>query len=300
MREAIESALGQTYENCEVIVINDGSNDEGKTHKIAINYGDRIRYFLKENGGVSSALNAGIAIMKGEYFSWLSHDDVYYPEKIEKQVHDLMKNKAESNNVLSLCDWNRVDKDLKPISRQGKRKRNYNQILDGTEVLEMLFKEGTFNGCALLIPKEVFNKCGLFDTSLRFNQDSFMWCKIFLSGYRLVCTQNLGVLQRMHDSQLTQTGQSIFHRDCLYMSETLIPALLAISSTENNLLLYYAFYNAKHNNALVVSNALAVSKTINLIGWHDRLKVRIILLYGKARPSLRKLYYRVFIERKSF
>ena len=85
LREAIDSALEQTYRNTEVIVVNDGSTDGGETEDIAISYGDRIRYFTKENGGISTALNLGIQAMSGEYFSWLSHDDVYYPHKIEKQ-----------------------------------------------------------------------------------------------------------------------------------------------------------------------------------------------------------------------
>jgi len=91
LREAIDSALAQTYSNVEVLVINDGSNDNGETETIALSYGDKIRYFCKENGGVATALNLGIACMKGDYFSWLSHDDLYYPEKIMMQVGVLAK-----------------------------------------------------------------------------------------------------------------------------------------------------------------------------------------------------------------
>ena len=91
MREAIDSALAQTYRNIEVIVVNDGSRDDGATDAIARSYGDRIRYIPKENGGSSSALNTGIRNMKGDWFSWLSHDDLYAPEKVEKQVELLNK-----------------------------------------------------------------------------------------------------------------------------------------------------------------------------------------------------------------
>ena len=86
LREAIDSALGQTYSNCEIIVVNDGSNDNGETEKMALAFGDKIRYFSKGNGGVSTALNLGINNMRGDYFSWLSHDDLYTTEKIEKNV----------------------------------------------------------------------------------------------------------------------------------------------------------------------------------------------------------------------
>ena len=89
LREAIDSALSQTYSNIEIIVVNDGSNDKGETRNIALSYGDKIRYFEKENGGVSSALNLGIREMTGEYFSWLSHDDSYKPQKIENSIRYL-------------------------------------------------------------------------------------------------------------------------------------------------------------------------------------------------------------------
>lgn len=82
LEESINSALAQTYRNIEVIVVNDGSTDGGATERIALSYGDRIRYFYKENGGVSTALNLGLEKMKGEWFSWLSHDDLYLPEKL--------------------------------------------------------------------------------------------------------------------------------------------------------------------------------------------------------------------------
>ena len=91
LKDAIDSALRQTYKNIEVIVVNDGSTDNGGTEGIALSYGDKIRYFKKENGGVASALNHGIKEMRGEYFSWLSHDDVYNDNKIEEQINFLKK-----------------------------------------------------------------------------------------------------------------------------------------------------------------------------------------------------------------
>ena len=86
VREAIDSALAQTYDNIEIIVVNDGSSDGGRTEEICLAYGDKIRYFSKPNGGVASALNLAVREMTGEYFSWLSHDDLYYPQKNRKAI----------------------------------------------------------------------------------------------------------------------------------------------------------------------------------------------------------------------
>src|SRR5262245_28831390 len=86
LAHAIDSALAQTYPAIEVVVVNDGSSDGGATEAVARVYGDRIRYFAKPNGHVASALNFGIREMRGAFFSWLSHDDLYFPEKVEAQM----------------------------------------------------------------------------------------------------------------------------------------------------------------------------------------------------------------------
>ena len=75
LREAVDSALQQTYGRTEVIVVDDGSDDGGRTDAIIRSYGDRVRRFRKPNGGVSTALNHGLREMTGEWFAWLSHDD---------------------------------------------------------------------------------------------------------------------------------------------------------------------------------------------------------------------------------
>ncbi len=97
--EAIESALAQTYKNIEIIVVNDGSTDN--TEKII------EKYIKKTNGGVSTALNEGIKNMTGDYLSWLSHDDLYLPNKIEEQIKFLFNLKEK--DVILYCNSALID-----------------------------------------------------------------------------------------------------------------------------------------------------------------------------------------------
>jgi glycosyltransferase involved in cell wall biosynthesis len=81
--QAIESALSQTHPNVEVIVVNDGSCRH--TEQLTP-YRDRIRIIDKANGGTATALNAGLRAASGAYWTWLSSDDLYHPEKVARQL----------------------------------------------------------------------------------------------------------------------------------------------------------------------------------------------------------------------
>jgi glycosyltransferase involved in cell wall biosynthesis len=84
VRNAIESALAQTFSDLEVIVVDDGSSD-GTGQMLGEVYGDRIRYLAQANQGVSGAWNRGIAEARGEWIGFLASDDIWEKEKLEWQ-----------------------------------------------------------------------------------------------------------------------------------------------------------------------------------------------------------------------
>jgi GT2 family glycosyltransferase len=83
----IESVLGQSYRNVEVVVVDDGSTDHTR-EQLAKDYGkdERVRYFHKTNGGPASARNAGFSHARGEYVALLDSDDTWYPWKLSLQI----------------------------------------------------------------------------------------------------------------------------------------------------------------------------------------------------------------------
>jgi glycosyltransferase involved in cell wall biosynthesis len=193
LRQAIESALAQSWKNAEVLVVNDGSRDDGQTRAIARSYGDRIRYFEKVNGGVATALNLGIEQMRGDYFSWLSHDDVYRPDKVERQVLALAGKPA---GTVAYCDFATIDahgKVLNPhcaVSPRGEH---------GMRVM-LAFGRETVHGCGLLIPAGLFEAIGRFDPEQRYTQDYDLWFR-FAEQVPFVHIAEPLVGSRQHEGQ---------------------------------------------------------------------------------------------------
>ncbi|MBB6732240.1 glycosyltransferase [Cohnella zeiphila] len=211
MREAIDSALAQTYPNIEVIIVNDGSKDEGETERIALSYGDRIRYLHKNNGGVATALNYAIEEMKGDYFSWLSHDDLYYPQKVEKQIEALQNSGNERSIVLSDVDFMETD----VVTTQLKLSNMHTVEQLQNSVFPVI--EGLIHGCSLLIHKSHFERVGQFDESLITTQDYDLWFRMFRYERLLYVPESL-IIGRLHPDQGSRTiPQHQTERNQLYI-----------------------------------------------------------------------------------
>lgn len=294
MSEAIDSALNQTYKNIEIIVVNDGSNDNGKTEEIALSYGDKIRYIKKDNGGVSSALNTGIKNMKGDYFSWLSHDDVYEPTKIENQI--CLLNNLKDDNLLAYCSSDYCDSKSNVFTRSAINIQD--TILNSCEALKYMIIKGAA-GCSFLIPKKVFENVGLFDEKLRYCQDIFMWWNIFLNDYSLVMSSSIGVHYRIHEQQVSHRLPDMYHTEALQIAEMIIPVFAEKSTKNNNYLYYYARGEALHGNKKVFSLCMSKANEKKLFSVFNKISLGFTYCYGHIRPVIRKVYYRFFRKIKT-
>src|SRR5690606_38526720 len=143
------------------------------TENIAISFLPKIKYFHKKNGGVSSALNFGIKHMKGEYFSWLSHDDLYDKNKIQFQINLLKKMPSKdyiiySNSLIINSKGIKVSKHNSGIKKD---------LSDGNYMFKQLLSGKNLNGCSLLIPRKVFAEVGMFNEEFKYIQDWDMWIR---------------------------------------------------------------------------------------------------------------------------
>ena len=162
--DSIKSVLNQSYKNLEVIVVDDGSEDNTKQEidKIKDN---RIKYIkLKKNYGASTARNIGIKIAVGQYISFQDSDDFLYPYKLEKQMINIINKKSNLDFCKIKVIFNSSYNLFYPNERQEK------SILKGN-IFKELISRGNFISTQSILVKSNFIRKYYFDTNLPRLQD---------------------------------------------------------------------------------------------------------------------------------
>ncbi|MEW9700289.1 glycosyltransferase [Paenibacillus sp. SI8] len=165
---SIVSALSQTYPNIEIIVVDDGSTQ----HQEKINpFLTRVHYLGKANGGTASALNHGIRMASGEYIAWLSSDDMFYPDKVERQLRFMLS----EHSAISFTAFDEIDAYNNVTGRHvGVQFANYPAFVRSFVSCDPI------NGCTVMMKKELFSYIGLFDEGLPYTQDYDLWIRTLL------------------------------------------------------------------------------------------------------------------------
>jgi glycosyltransferase involved in cell wall biosynthesis len=189
LQDSIESVLGQTYKNFELIIVDDGSTDD--TDKLCKMYAAdmRVKYFLQDNSGVATARNNGIKFSAGDYICFLDDDDVWLENKLEKQVEFYEK----ANKRVGLCYTG-----LEIIDKTGRRtgavQANH---ADGDVFTQMLCENLVNCTSSVMIPRYVFSRVGLFKKHLSYAEDYDLWLRI-AKKYFLYSIDEVLVLYREH------------------------------------------------------------------------------------------------------
>ena len=193
IEEALDSCLNQTYDNFEILVLDDGSSDNSVSiiKKYADKFPKKIKFFQQQNSGVAKTLNKLINLSRGKYLSLMASDDILYPTKLEKQVAVFNKDIEEKVGfVYSYADQINMNKfryrvDELTIGIRGK-------------IIKELFENGVFfSPVSNLIRKSAILECGMFKVGRPYCDDYQLYMEIALK-YEFDFVPEKLVARRIH------------------------------------------------------------------------------------------------------
>lgn len=200
LEEALASVLSQTYTNYEIIVADDGSNDD--TAARLERYGNRIKVLrLSHSGRPSVARNAAIRAATGKYLAFLDSDDAWMPEDLERQVGLL---EQHSSFVMSYCDAVFVGQNGEEITRQSKIERLRRGRVFGDLLL------GNFIPLPTVVARrEKVVEAGAFAEWLTMGEDWHLWLKLSAGGEVGFVSAPLCRI-RLHENAITKNRMLLF------------------------------------------------------------------------------------------
>ena len=188
----IDSVLGQTYQNLEVIVVDDGSTD--KTVQIIAEYNsDRIKIYSQINSGAASARNHGVQKASGEWIAFIDSDDIWSTDKLQKQLEHC-----------SDYQWSHTDSYfLGDIYEKNTRVSDLSEKHSG-DIFTRLLIENFIGTSCVVIKKAIFQEIGGFSTSYRALQDWELWIRV-ASKYDICYCEEPLVYYRVHSASTSRS-----------------------------------------------------------------------------------------------
>ena len=222
LSNAIESVLTQSYQNFELLIIDDGSTDNTKKTCSSYLESDRVRYIYQENSGLSAARNTGIRASSGEFLCFLDDDDVWKPEKLQKQLEFIQNRLSEVNNWGLIFTW------LELIDEQGEVISYRGHHQEGRLYRSLLFGNTVDAPSSVLVRREVFDNVGLFDEFFENCQDWDMWLRIS-KEYMIFPVKEYLVQHREHRNRISFDNEKIFLYENAVIEKALATAPADIS-----------------------------------------------------------------------
>ncbi len=193
--QSVLSVLNQTYKNLELLIIDDASSDDTYFSIFHLIDNRKVCYYLlNENRGVSFARNYGVKKAKGEFIAFLDSDDLWLPEKLEKQI------KYMSENNFKICQtdeiWIRNNRFVNPKAKHKK--------IEGDIFLKSL-QLCIVSPSAVVIHREIFQNIGTFDENMLACEDYDLWLRVSLKYKVGLLNEKLIIKRGGHDDQLSKT-----------------------------------------------------------------------------------------------
>lgn len=199
---AIQSALDQSHNDHDVVVVDDGSKDHTREF-LSERFGQRISYHYKENGGVSSARNFGVSKAQGPFIAFLDSDDRWVPAKLEQQI-ERFRRRPELAMVLS--GYHRVDRES-AILRSSDRREHFPR--EGA-IFDQVVKHPYLVPSTVMMRQEAFEAVGQFDEGLRTAEDIDLFMRVALDHQIGFCYEPLTFCLEHEDEGLSILVQTYY------------------------------------------------------------------------------------------
>lgn len=210
--ETINSVLNQTFDDLELIVVDDGSTDN--TREIAKSLG--VRLISQENARVCAARNRGIREARGKYICLMDHDDYWFPHKLASQVKAMGVHPEAGVVYGSFVLWDPDGQGNYPDPAGLAPEGSLDEIdpeFSGWIYHQFLLDCWMLTSTAMF-RKEVFEKCGAFDESLPYSEDWDLWLRIS-RAFQFIKLARPNTLYRQHPDQGNRKVRDIDYRTVL-------------------------------------------------------------------------------------
>ena len=194
--EALTSVLGQTTDDYEIIVVNDGSPDTAQLEAELQPYLADIIYLKRENGGPAAARNSGIRAAKGEYVAFLDSDDQWVPTHLAQ-----MRQTLRSDPTLDLMYADAVN--FGDVAEEGTTTMEANPSDHLATFESLVLCKCTVVGSTVVARRKALVDAGLFDENLAQAEDFDLWARVAYRGGRIDYTRNVHARRRIHKGNLT-------------------------------------------------------------------------------------------------
>lgn len=174
IENTIQSVFDQTFQDFEIIVVNDGSTD--KSEEKLLQFKDsRISYFSKNNEGASTARNYGIEKANAAFITFLDADDYWYPTFLETMFNNISKvpDQKVFSGAIEIDTFRKIIRSHYSISKSG----NEFEIVN---YFQASLKETVLCTSCAVFHKTVLDEAGNFDTKIKSGQDTDLWIRIGL------------------------------------------------------------------------------------------------------------------------
>jgi glycosyltransferase involved in cell wall biosynthesis len=193
--ETIDSVLAQTYQNYEIIVVDDGSPDDVADF-VERTYGEAVSLIRQPNGGLASARNAGIKVATGDYVAFLDSDDAWLPTKLERQVEQI---KAHPDGAVfyTNCYF------YKDGERTGQWIDQHKQQ-DGDIAVGLINRQVMLPILTTVVQTAALEQAGGFRAELRQVEDYDLWLRLAIAGKTFYSLSEPLALYRINPDGLSQ------------------------------------------------------------------------------------------------